>query len=450
MSCVSDRDGDSVTLRSLTGSVFAPTIVYALGNGAVTPIIALTALDLGASPAIAGAVVALLGLGQLVGNVPSAAMVNRLGDRWAMILSAALSGFAMVASYFAPHLIVLAVATLVAGACNATFGLARQSFVTVVVPASHRAAALSTLGGSNRIGALIGPFVGAGVIHLTNQRAAYLVAVAAAIATVAVLSVVGEPPQAETFAQRPRETASALAIWRTHGRLLATLGLAIFAVGGVRAARSTVLPLWAAHLGLDAQTTSIVFGVGMAVEVALFYPAGRIMDRYGRLAVALPCLLLLGGSMMLLPLTGGVVSLTAVAMAMSLGNGLGSGIVMTLGADVAPPAAPVRFLSQWRLVGDGGSSAGPLLVAFIAVWSVAGGIVAAGALGLLAAAGIARWAPRYSPYARRGAKAGTSGRSPRPPAVPGRGAGSTRGRRRRPGTAVTSPPPDRVSPARRG
>jgi MFS family permease len=386
----------------LVPSVFLPTVVFDIGNGAVAPILALTALELGASPAIAGLVVALLGIGQLGGNVPAAAVVNRIGDRRAMIISAGLASAAMMVSYLAGDVLVLAASTLFIGACGATFGLARHSFMTIVVPVPIRAAALSTVGGSHRIGLFIGPFLGAAVIAATHERAAFLVAVGACLATMLILLVVPEPPHADAFARRPKETATVSAVWRSHGRLLLTLGLAIFAIGAVRAARPTVVPLWADHIGLDAQTTSVIFGIGAAVDMALFYPAGRAMDRWGRLSVSLPSMLLLGGAMALIPLTDGATSLAMVAIAMGIGNGLGSGIVMTLGADVAPRDATVRFLALWRLMGDTGHAAGPLLVSAVTTLATLGaGIVSAGMLGVLAAAAIARWAPRYSPYATR-------------------------------------------------
>ena len=49
----------------------------------------------------------------------------------------------------------------------------------------------------------------------------------------------------------------------------------------MRAARQTVLPLWADHLRISAETTSLVFGVAGAVEMLMFYPAGRVMDTRG-------------------------------------------------------------------------------------------------------------------------------------------------------------------------
>lgn len=386
----------------MVASVFLPTVIYELGNGAVAPVLAFVALELDASPALAGVIVALLGIGQLIGNVPAAALVSRVGDRRAMIISAGLAAAGMLVSYAAQHVLVLAAATLAVGACNATFGLARHTYVTLASGPAIRARVMSTVGGSHRIGLFLGPFVGAAAIHASNQRAAFLVAVGAIAVTVVLLLAVPEPPQADEIATRPRETVSLAQVWRQHGRLLLTLGGAIFAIGAVRAARVAVIPLWADHIGLDARATSLIFGISAGLDMALFYPAGKVMDRFGRLAVALPSMVLLGVAMMLVPLTGSAVGLTAVALFMSFGNGLGSGIVMTLGADVAPRDAMVRFLAQWRLMGDSGIASGPLLIAAVATAvGLAAGIVAAGAVGLLAAVAVARWAPRYSPYATR-------------------------------------------------
>jgi MFS family permease len=397
-----DSPVEVVTVRSLIPSVFLPTVIFDLGNGAVAPVLAFVALELGASPAVAGVIVALLGIGQLAGNVPAAALVSRVGDRWAMVISGAFAGLGMLVSYAAQQVLVLAAATLAVGACNATFGLARQTFVTLATPPAIRARVMSTVGGSHRIGLFLGPFVGAAAIHASNQRAAFLVAIGAIAAAVVLLLVVPEPRHAGEVTARPRETVSLAEVWRRHGRLLLTLGLGIFAIGAVRAARPVVIPLWADHIGLDARSTSLIFGISAAIDMALFYPAGKVMDRLGRIAVALPSMVLLGVAMMLIPLTSSSLGLTVVALLMSFGNGLGSGIVLTLAADVTPREGAVRFLAQWRLMGDSGVASGPLFMAAVAaIAGLAAGIIAAGVVGLLAAAAIVRWAPRYSPYATR-------------------------------------------------
>jgi MFS family permease len=87
------------TLRSVTASVFLPATVYEIGNGAVIPVIALTAIDLGGSTGTAGFMMVLLGVGQVIGDVPASSVADRLGDRRAMVLAASLSIVAMLTCF---------------------------------------------------------------------------------------------------------------------------------------------------------------------------------------------------------------------------------------------------------------------------------------------------------------------------------------------------------------
>jgi MFS family permease len=390
------------TLRSIAPSIFLPALVYEIGNGAIAPIIALTALDVGASPSTAGYMLALLGLGQVLGDVPSASLAEWIGDRHAMVVAAGIAVLALLGCLLTSSLLVLGLALVVIGMCNSTFYLARQSYLTEIVPVGLRARAMSTLAGSHRIGLFIGPFVGAAVISLAGLRSAFGVAMVTAALAALLLLVIPDRDRADDRPPAARGGSSSYAMLRDHRQLFATLGLAVLAVGAVRAARQTVLPLWAEHIGLGAEKTSLVFGIASAVDMALFYPSGKVMDRFGRLSIALPCMVILGVAMMILPLTHGELTLTLVAVLMSFGNGIGSGIILTIGADVAPFDNRIRFLSVWRVMSDSGNAAGPVVVAVVATAaSLAAGIVAIGSVGLLAAGGLARWVPRYSPYATR-------------------------------------------------
>ena len=83
-------------------------------------------------------------------------------------------------------------------------------------------------------------------------------------------------------------------------------------------------------------------------------------------------------------------------MFLALANGLGSGLLMTLGADLAPTINPAPFLGAWRFTGGVGQAASPLMIAgitAIASLSLAAGAV--GALGLIGAGVMLRYVPRY-------------------------------------------------------
>jgi MFS family permease len=391
-----------ITLRAVAPSVYLPALIFEIGNGAIAPIIALTALAEGASTATAGFTLALLGIGQIIGDVPAGALADRLGDRRAMIVAAIVAMAALGGCYFSRSLIVLGLSLIVVGLATSTYYLGRQSYLTEIVPIELRARAMSTLGGSHRIGLFIGPFVGAAAIHFWGLRSVYLLAIVTSVAAVIFLIVVPDVPAPAGQPAAIRGAVSSWSMLRTYRRLFATLGFAVVFVAAVRAARQTVLPLWASHLGLGAEQTSLIFGIASAVDMALFYPSGKVMDHFGRLSIALPSMVILGGSMVLIPLTRGPISLTVVAMIMSFGNGIGSGIMMTLGADTAPADSRARFLAVWRLFSDSGNAAGPVVVSVVAsATTLAVGIAAIGSVGLLAAGALALWVPRYSPFATR-------------------------------------------------
>lgn len=387
-------------LRRIAPSVLLPALVYEIGNGAIAPILALVALAEGASPSVAGVLLSMLGIGRVAGDIPAAWLADRLGDRRAMLVAAAATAGGLVVCWAVPSILAFAVALLLIGACGATFYLARQTYLSESVALHLRARALSTLAGAHRVGLFIGPFAGAAAIHLWGTRAAFGVAFVATLTTALLLLVV---PDTERADDRPPATRGGTPAWTMflrHRRLFLTLGLAVFLVGAVRAARQTVLPLWADHIGLSATATSLVFGVANAVDMSLFYPSGHVMDRLGRLWVAIPAMVLLGAGMIALPLSASIVTLGIAAIVMSIGNGIGSGIMMTLGADAAPRNDRTTFLSIWRLLSDTGNAVGPLVpAAGAALVSLAAGISVTGFVGLAAAAGLGRWVPRYSPYA---------------------------------------------------
>jgi len=394
-----------VSLMRVAPAVFLPTLVFEIGMGALAPMIALSGRGLGASVGMAGLVLALLGVGQILGDIPAGALAARVGDRRAMLIASGIAIVTLLGCALADSLWELALGITATGAVNAVFILARQSYLTEVIPEGLRARALSTLGGMSRVGAFVGPFIGAAVVHGRPVRDVYWLALACAVVAGLVVLFVPDVADPSATHERRRAPVSVRSVVVRHHRIFLTLGLAVLLVASVRATRQTVLPLWADHLGLSPSATSVVFGLAGLVDTLTFYPSGKVMDRAGRLWIAVPSMLVLGLTQAVLPLTQGLVSLTVVAMLMGFGNGIGSGILMTLGADVAPPETRSQFLGVWRLCSDSGSATGPLVVSAAAgLGSLAAGIGIMGAVGVAAALALIRWVPRYSPFATTGTR----------------------------------------------
>src|SRR5205823_3872686 len=102
------------------------------------------------------------------------------------------------------------------------------------------------------------------------------------------------------------------------------------------------------------------------IDMSLFIPAGMIMDRFGRKFASVPSFAVMALGMAMIPLAYDYVSLLVAVSVIGLGNGLGSGTMFTLGADLAPEGATGEFLGMWRLIGDVGSTGGPVVVGGIA------------------------------------------------------------------------------------
>jgi MFS family permease len=174
-----------------------------------------------------------------------------------------------------------------------------------------------------------------------------------------------------------------------------TLGVAVIVIGASRSVRNGLLPLWADHVGLSATTTSLIFAVAAAVDICFFYPGGWLMDTRGRTIVAVPVVLSVAIGCLVLPMANSAAAVTAVVALIAVGNGLGSGIVMTLGADASPAVGRSQFLGAWRLCGDIGNTGGPLLVALLAgVTVLATASFVVGVLGLLGAVWVGVWVHR--------------------------------------------------------
>lgn len=396
---------ETVPWRSLAVPAYGPTVLVSIGQGAILPLVALSARDLGASVTVAALIVALTGVGQLLGDLPAGALAARIGEQRALVAACLLDAVALTGAFLARSLLLLALAVLVTGLAGAVFSLARQAYLTEAIPIRMRARALSTLGGTFRIGLFVGPFLGAAIVSRWDIGAAYAFAAMMSLAAAMLTAFLPDVTRGTRSAPRPGQPQrSVVAVLAEHRRVLLTLGVGALVISGARATRQSIVPLWAEAQGLDAATTSIIYGVSAGVDMLLFYPGGAIMDRYGRVFVAVPAMVVLGLGFLLLPLTSDPLGIGAVACLMGLGNGISAGIVMTLGADASPVDNRSKFLGGWRLCADLGSASGPLVVSAVSL--VAPLALAAVTMGLLTWLGsgwLGRWVPVYAagPVRRR-------------------------------------------------
>jgi MFS family permease len=380
-------------IRSLTLTVYAPTLLMGIGQSAVLAFVPLLARDLGASIGLAGLVFAMRGLGVMVFDVPAGLLLSRIGPRRSMLLSITLIGLFASLAAISRDALQLAAAVFALGAATALWMLTRMAFVADAAPVDQRGRALSLVGGSQRMGNFVGPVAAGFVAQFTQVSGAlWLQSIGAAGALVLVFVFVRDRDRMTVTAGHvPTGLVSML---KEHRQVFLTAGVAMLALQLLRQGRQVLLPLWSDQLGLELSEIGLVIGLASAIDMSLFYPVGIVMDRFGRKWSAVPSMILLAASLALIPLTDSFQTLMVVGLLSGLANGLGAGVGMTLGADLAPSGNQGEFIGVWRFISDIGTSAGPFMVAGVAGVATLGmACVATGGVGLVGAAVMAFLAP---------------------------------------------------------
>ena len=133
----------------------------------------------------------------------------------------------------------------------------------------------------------------------------------------------------------------------------------------VRTGRFVLLPLIGAAVGLSAGDVGLLISIGALADLLLFPVSGVLMDRFGRLFAIVPAFSLMGIGLLMLAASDTGAGVTIAAVVIGVGNGLGSGTMLTLSADLAPATAPSGFLAALGTIRDAGKVAGPATVGFI-------------------------------------------------------------------------------------
>jgi MFS family permease len=245
---------------------------------------------------------------------------------------------------------------------------------------------VALFGGLLRIGRFGGPLIGGAVAAASGLRLPF--AVMTVFTLMALLVVWGSLPADESDEALPaltlgRYTRQLVITLQSEWRPLLSAGSGFLLLQIVRAGPDAIIPLYGADvLGLNVAQIGWVMGISGALDMALFYPTGMIMDRFGRKRAVVPSFLTMAAGLGLVPLSSGFTGLVLAAGLLGIGNGLGSGTMMTLGADLSPSGRHGEFLGLWHLIGDTGSTVGPLLIG-----AVAGGLALSAAALVLSGLG---------------------------------------------------------------
>lgn len=351
-------------------AVYLPTGLLAMAQGLLLATLPFYAADLGVSLTVVSVIVSAAAIGTLVSDVPAGVVLHRIGLRRSMLIGSALVVVGTMSLALPLSAEAVVGLRLLSGVGSALWGLSRHSFIAQTVDITNRGRSIAVFGGINRIGMFGGPALGGVIATVAGTSAAFLVA--GALGLLAFMAAVAFIPndRADVTARegsRRKGWDLVATTLKTHSSDLTAAAVAQLFAQMIRQGRQLLIPLvGATELSLNPAQVGTIMTVSAIVDMSMFFPAGILMDRFGRKFASVPSFAIMAIGIGLVPFTGSFLGLMLAGMVIGLGNGLGSGSMMTLGADLAPPGATGEFLGIWRLIGDVGMVAGPLAVGLIA------------------------------------------------------------------------------------
>lgn len=386
-------------LRSdLMRSFYLPSLLYGISQAMLLPVLPLYIRDFTDNYGVVGLVLGGAALGMVIADLPSGAVLRKLGTKRTMVLGALMIVAGGIGLVVAQSVLFVMIAQFIAGMGGALFGISRHDYITSAVVLSSRGRAIGLLGGTFRISRFIGPVVGAFVAEAFGIRTTFgLMTILFSLTLLIVLMYVEQDdPKPQVDDKSPQ--GSLLQLWqvlRAHYQILGIAGLAQVLIQMTREGSKAVIPLFGADiLGLGEGAIGIILSIGSLFDSLFFYVSGWVMDHYGRKFAIVPSFIIQGIGLLIIPFTLSFAGLLLASSIIGFGNALSAGTMMSLGADLSPSDARGEFLALWRFMGDGGMAGAPIVVGQVAaIFQLATAAVVLGLISFTAAGMVTAFVP---------------------------------------------------------
>jgi multidrug resistance protein len=343
-----------------------------LGFGSVIPVLPLYARSFGVSQAAIGLSIAVYGLARFLVAVPVGQLSDRLGRRPALALGGLITAAGNLLCAYAPNYPTFVGARFLAGVGAAFVLTAGQIVLADITTRAGRGRAMAIYQGSFLFAVGLGPLPG-GVLAERYGLPTPFLAYAITGSLAALVAWLRIP---ETMSLRGREASPSApppVPFGTQLRLLASrigfllASLVSFASAFTRTgAMFNVIPvLGQDRLRLAPDRIGFALALGSLAGLGLAYPAGVLVDRYGRKAVIVPATLLTSVSMLLFLLAPSYAWFVAASLVWSTAQGVGGVAPAAYAADVAPPRMNAAAMSLYRTLADSGYVVGPIVLGFV-------------------------------------------------------------------------------------
>lgn len=376
--------------RARTLAIFIPVALLAASSSAILPAVLALALAYGASPAQAGLVTTMAGVGQMVVSLPAGQLISRFGVRVSLPASAALTLGGLLVVLLPTTVLGLGVGVFLVGAGNSAHTLCRIAAVAADIPRADRPQAFAHLSIAIRGGAVAGPLLGALAFALTRDIVSPVVVAMVFAAAAVVIHLSARLP-----GSGPTPTVSRVTVRQTISRNrvpLRRVSVIALAVAGLRHTKIVLIPLVALAQGLDVGQVSVLLAAAAVVGMAAMYLGARVSRAHGWFMTGVASNTGIALGLAALIFAHGPVALIAAVALIEVAMGIGAGFMSTVFSEEAPDHNPTPLMGVFNLVTEAASVAVPAAVmGVVAVAALPVGVAVGAVFGAAGTVWLWRW-----------------------------------------------------------
>jgi len=284
-------------------------------------LMSLYAIELGASAAAIGVLIALYGLGPLLLSVHAGKVSDRYGSYWPIVLGSAGIALGLVIPYLVQGIEVLYLSALVLGIALVFLNIALQHLIASFGGAEQRTRNVSLQSLAIALGALIGPLlVGVSIDHRGHVPTFLYLAVIVAVSCAAWVVCRRVIPHSQQ-ATRSREGGGVRELLAQPDlrRIIVMSGLVVAGID----LYTFYMPIYGHSIGLSATMIGVVLGALAAATFVVRTLLPLLVRRWGEDSVMTVSMLLAGATFLLFPFVDHVGGLLLLSFALGLGLGIG-------------------------------------------------------------------------------------------------------------------------------
>lgn len=347
--------------------------------------VSLFAIQLHASPATIGTMMALYGLLPMLFAVSTGRLIDRFGTRLPMLGGSVMVAAGIIIPFVWRDLAALYVASGMIGLAFMVQQVAVQNVVGYIGRPEDRARNFSVLSLGFSFGSLLGPLIAGFGIDWTGHTNTFLLLALLPLAPASVLALDRLPlPRVRSKGARP---ASSIADLLRDGDLRR-----IFIISGLVAAGwdlfTFMMPIYGSRIGLSASLIGLVLGAFAAATLLIRMSLPFLTRRLTAWRLLYWAMMLAGATFVLFPLVQHFLLLMVLAFVLGLALGGTQPMVMTLLHDAVPAGRTGAAVGLRTAMINGSQTAMPLIFGGLGsafgvtpvFWAAAAGMIAGGHL----------------------------------------------------------------------